>query len=68
MNIVKKLLRDVANKRPQVVLIPLTAAEKKFVNQTKTNLDKYVRILSAIECKSTSSPQAKGKSCKCIAR
>ena len=29
----------------------LTAAEKKFITQTKTNLDKYKRILSAIECK-----------------
>ena len=52
MNKVKKLLRDAANKRPQVVLILLTAAEKKLVNHTKTNLNKYIRILSAIECKS----------------
>ena len=48
----KNLLGDVANKRPQVVLIPLTAAKNKFVNRTKTNLNKYIRILSDIECKS----------------
>ena len=38
----KKLLGDAANKKATVVLLPLTKAEKKYVTETKSNLDQYI--------------------------
>ena len=48
-----------ANKKATVVLLPLTEAEKKYVTQTKSNLDQYIQVLAAMERKGNRTLQRK---------